>query len=67
MPGTGESVSKIDSPLLAALSKLSLKEGDVIIIGSADEEIKAELGAKSAAIELLKTRNRKDTNARSAR
>jgi predicted transcriptional regulator len=67
MPGEGENVSKIDSPLLAALSKLSLKEGDVIIIGSADEKIKAELGAKSAAIELLKTRNRKNTNARSTR
>jgi hypothetical protein len=67
MPGTGEEVSKDNVSLLAALSRLSLKEGDVIIIGSADEKIKAELGVKTAALELLKTRNRKNTNARSAR
>jgi len=36
------------------LSKLSPKEGDVIIIGSADEKIRAEFGAKMAAIQLLK-------------
>lgn len=65
LPGTGESVSRIDSCLLVALSKLSLKEGDVIIIGSADEKIKAELGAKTAALELLKTKKRKNINARS--
>jgi len=65
LPGTGENVSRIDSGLRVALSKLSLKEGDVIIIGSADEKIKAELGAKTAALELLKTKNRKTINARS--
>jgi hypothetical protein len=64
LPGTEESVSRIDSCLLVALSKLSLKEGDVIIIGSADEKIKAELGAKTAALELLKTKNRKNINTR---
>jgi predicted transcriptional regulator len=37
------------------LSKLNPKEGDVIIIGSADEKIRAEFGAKMAAIQLLKT------------
>lgn len=58
MPGTGEDVSKSDPSFLASLSKLRLKEGDIIIIGSADEKIKAELGAKTAAIELLKTRDR---------
>jgi hypothetical protein len=42
-----------------------LNEGDVIIIGSADEKIKAELGAKTAALELLRSRNR--TNFRSSR
>lgn len=56
MPGTGEEVSESDSSIIAALSKLSLKEDDVIIIGSANEKIKAELGVKAAAIELLKTR-----------
>jgi predicted transcriptional regulator len=64
LPGTGENVSRIDSCLHVALSKLSLKEGDVIIIGSADEKIKAELGAKTAALELLKTKNRKNIKAR---
>ena len=65
LPGTGESVSRIDSCLLVALSKLSLKEGDVIIIGSADERLKAEFGAKTAALELLKSKNRESINARS--
>ena len=54
LPGTGEDVSKSGSDVIAALSKLSLKEGDVVIIGSADEKIRAELGAKTAAFELLK-------------
>jgi len=36
------------------LSRLSPKEGDVIIIGSADEKIRAEFGAKMAALQLLK-------------
>jgi predicted transcriptional regulator len=56
MPGTEEDVSRKDPSILALLSKLSLKEGDVIIIGSADQKIKAELGAKTAALELLKSR-----------
>ena len=55
LPGTGEDASKSGSSLIAALSILSLKEGDVVIIGSADEKIKAELGVKTAALELLKT------------
>jgi hypothetical protein len=55
MPGTGEEVSKRHPSILASLSKLNLKEDDVIIIGSADEKIKAELGAKAAALELLKS------------
>jgi len=38
------------------LSKLKPKEGDAIIIGSADEKTKAEFGAKMAALQLLKTR-----------
>jgi hypothetical protein len=56
MPGTGEKVSRSDSSVTAVLSKLSLKEDDVIIIGSANEKIKAELGVKTAALELLKTK-----------
>jgi hypothetical protein len=37
------------------LSKLNPKERDVIIIGSADKKIKAEFGAKIAALQLLKS------------
>lgn len=55
MPGTGEDVSRSNPSLLPALSSLDLKQGDVVIIGSADEKIKAELGAKTAAIELIKS------------
>jgi len=62
LPGTGEEVSRSDSSTAAALSKLSLNEGDVIIIGSADGKIKAELGAKTAALELLKTKDRTNIN-----
>jgi predicted transcriptional regulator len=57
MPGTEEDVSKNDSSIFASLSGLSLKEGDVIIIGSAEEKIKAELAAKTAALELLKLKH----------
>jgi hypothetical protein len=64
MPGTREKVSETDSSITAVLSKLSLKEDDVIIIGSADEKIKAELGVKTAALELLKTKDKNDFNRR---
>lgn len=56
MPDTEEDVSKNDPSILASLSGLSLKEGDVIIIGSAEEKIKAELGAKTAGLELFRLR-----------
>jgi len=56
MPSTEGDAPKRDFSILAALSKLSLNEGDVIIVGSADEKIKAELGAKTAALELLKSK-----------
>jgi predicted transcriptional regulator len=55
MPGTHEDASKSDPSIRASLSKMNLKEGDVVIIGSADEKFKAELGAKTAALELLKS------------
>jgi predicted transcriptional regulator len=64
MPSTEENATKDDLSILAALSRLSLNEGDVVIIGSADEKIKAELGAKTAALELLRSKNR--TNFRSS-
>jgi hypothetical protein len=62
MPGTGEEVSEGNSSITAALSKLSLNKDDVIIIGSADEKIKAELGVKTAALELLKTKDENNFN-----
>lgn len=61
MPGTEEDVSKSDPSIYATLSKLDLNEADVVIIGSADEKIGAELGAKAAALELLKSRNKNDS------
>jgi hypothetical protein len=66
MPGTGKDVSKSDPSILASLSKLDLNEGDVIIIGSADEKIKAEFGAKTSALELLKSKNRANLQRKSA-
>jgi ribosomal protein S25 len=59
MPGTHEDASKSDPSIRASLSRMDLKDGDVIIIGSADEEIRAELGAKAAAFELLKSATEK--------
>jgi hypothetical protein len=66
IPGTGEDVSKSDPSILDSLSKLDLNEGDVIIVGSADEKIKAEFGAKTAALELLKSKNRANFKRKSA-
>jgi hypothetical protein len=57
VPGTGEEVSESDSSITAALSKLSPNEDDIIIIGSANGKIKAELRVKTAALELLKTKD----------
>ena len=65
MPGTGERVSESNSSITNSLSKLSLNDDDVIIIGSANEKIEAELGVKTAALELLKTKGR--SNFRSTR
>ncbi|MGB8779969.1 MAG: DUF4443 domain-containing protein [Candidatus Bathyarchaeia archaeon] len=56
MPGTDEDLSKSDPHILTSFSKLGLNEGDVIIIGSGDDKIRAELGAKSAALELLRSK-----------
>jgi hypothetical protein len=56
MPGSDEDVSKSEPSIVASLLKLGLKDGDVVIIGSADEKIRAELGAKTAALELLKSK-----------
>jgi hypothetical protein len=61
IPGTGEKVSETGSLVVAALIELGLEEGDVVIVGSADAKMSAELGAKTAALELLKTKDRTDS------
>lgn len=56
MPRVKEDIFKDNSTVRSLLlSKLKPKEGDIIIIGSADEKMKAEFGAKMAALQLLKT------------
>ena len=56
MPGVEEDVLKDVSSIHDILmSKLRPKENDVIIIGSAEDKKTAELGAKTAAFELLKS------------
>jgi hypothetical protein len=62
LPGTGEALTETGSSIIAVLSKLNLTEGDVIIVGSADEMFKAVLGVKTAALELLKTKDRTCSN-----
>jgi predicted transcriptional regulator len=52
MPG---SETSIDKESLEALRWLKLEDGDVIIIGSADSLLHAEIGAYSAALNLLGT------------
>jgi len=55
IPGTREDASKSDPLIRTSLSRMDLRDGDVVIIGSADEKIDAELGARAAALELLKS------------
>ena len=55
MPSSEEDVFKgISSVHDMLVSKLSPKENDVIIIGSGENKTSAEIGAKMAALELLK-------------
>ena len=57
MPGVSEDILK-DAPTIQDLlvSKLKPEENDVIILGSANDKQTAELGAKTAAFELLKSK-----------
>jgi predicted transcriptional regulator len=58
MPFSEEDIFKdIPSIHKMLLSRLSPKENDVIIVGSGENEKIAELGAKMAALELLRTEN----------
>jgi len=59
MPGISEDVSQnIKSIHDMLISKLKPKENDVIIIGSADDRLTAEFGAKAAVLELLKSKKK---------
>jgi len=59
MPGISEDVfQNIWSIHDMLISKLKPKENDVIIIGSAENKLTAELGAKAAVLELLKSKKR---------
>lgn len=59
MPGIGEDVfQNIESIHDMLISELTPKENDVIIIGSADDRLTAEFGAKAAVLELLKSKKR---------
>ncbi len=59
MPGISEDVfQNIKSIHDMLISKLKPKENDVIIIGSADDRLTAEFGAKAAVLELLKSKKR---------
>ncbi len=55
MPSSEEDVFKVVSSIHdMLLSKLSPRENDVVIIGSGESKRSAEIGAKMAALELLK-------------
>ncbi len=58
MADTEKEVSSEDEAVHTLLSKMTLENSDVIVIGSADTKLKAELGAKMAAIRLLESRNK---------
>jgi len=65
VPGVREDFLKDTQSIYETLvTKLEPREDDVIIIGSANEKRSAEFGAKAAAYELLKTKNRKSTHTR---
>jgi len=56
MPPSEEDVFKDISFISDMLvSKLNPKENDVIIVGSGENKTSAEIGAKMAALELLKS------------
>jgi predicted transcriptional regulator len=60
MPNSEEDIFKGNAKVRDFLqAKLNPKEGDAIIIGSADDKIKADLGAKTAALQLLKSSTKK--------
>jgi len=67
MADTAEEVFSEDVAVHTLLSRMILEDGDVIVIGSADTKLRAELGAKMAAIRLLESRNKNEIVADSTR
>ncbi len=67
MADTEKEVSSEDEAVHTLLSKVTLENSDVIVIGSADTKLKAELGAKMAAIRLLESRNKNQITVGSTR
>ena len=55
LPGVQELPPKVEEVYDLLLSRLKPRKGDVIIIGTAEDVLSAELGAKTAALELLKS------------
>jgi hypothetical protein len=55
LPGMQELTPKAKEVYNLLLSRLKPRKGDVIIIGTAKDALSAELGAKTAALELLKS------------
>lgn len=59
MPGISEDIfQNIKSIHDMLISELKPEENDVIIIGSADDRLTAEFGAKAAVLELLKSKKK---------
>lgn len=55
LPSMQEALPKAEEVYDLLLLKLKPRKGDVIIIGTASDSLSAELGAKTAALELLKS------------
>jgi predicted transcriptional regulator len=55
LPGMQELAPKAEEVYDLLLSRLKPRKGDVIVIGTAEDTLSAELGAKTAALELLKS------------
>ncbi|OYT43116.1 hypothetical protein B6U84_06550 [Candidatus Bathyarchaeota archaeon ex4484_40] len=65
MPGSGRVVEGADEALEGLVRKLKPGSGDVIIIGGGENPLAAELGAKMAAITLLRMMTQRQRSDRS--
>ncbi len=60
LPGVQELKPNAEEVYGFLLSRLNPRKGDIIIIGTASDSLSAELGAKTAALELLRKTKEKD-------